>query len=253
MKPKDLVKKILECDMRGIGKAISLAENEIRGYKKVLKKIKKHTGNAHIIGITGFPGAGKSTLIRCIIEEYLEQDNKVGVVAVDPSSLSGGSILGDRVRMHIKDYLSYSNNLFIRSMPSRGHTGGLAKGTSNAVKILDAAGYEKIIVETVGAGQSDIDIMNIAHTSIVVVTPGMGGIQTIKGGIMEIADLYVINKADLPGSYITESEIKQMIGFKKNDKNWTPEVYKTQANNDKGIKELIEGIEKHYEFIKKNK
>jgi len=250
MKTKDLVSKVLEKDIRGIAKAITCVENELRGHKTLTKKIKKHTGKAHVIGITGFPGTGKSTLIGCLLNEYIEMNKSVGVIAVDPSSLSGGSLLGDIARMQINKEFKQKNQVFLRSMPSRGYSGGLAKGTAPATQILDAAGYEKIIIEIVGAGQGDIDIMKIAHTSVVVLNPGLGDIQTFKGGIMEIADIYVVNKADNPQASITENEIRFMTGLPTRKKDWHPEVYKTQANNGKGVKELIEGIEKHYKFIK---
>ncbi len=249
MKTKDLVSKVLEGDMRGISQALTCVQDELRGYKAFLKKIKKYTGNAHVIGITGFPGAGKSTLIRCLIQEYLDLDKKVGVVAVDPSSISGGAFLADRIRMNIK---GSEERVFIRSMASRGHSGGLAKNTGYAVAVLDAAGYDKVIVETVGAGQNDIDIMNLAQTSVVVINPGMGDVQTLKGGIMEIADLYVINKADHPEIFKTEREVMALVRLLTN-RDWIPKVYKTEAKKEKGVKEVVQGIEEHYDYIKKKK
>jgi LAO/AO transport system kinase len=251
MKTKELVDKVLEGDFYGIARATRYVEDEIKGYKSLLKKLEMHAGKAHVIGITGFPGAGKSTLIKCLIKEYINLDKKVGVIAVDPTALSGGAFLGDRVRMQIPGLDPFDKRLYIRSMASRGNFGGLSKSTGNVVKILDAAGYEKIFVETVGAGQNDIDIMNLAHTLIVVVNPGMGDVQTLKGGIMEIANLYVINKADYPEAAKTEGEIKGMIGLMPKSE-WEPRVYKTEAYKNQGIKELISGIEEHhdYKFIK---
>lgn len=249
MKVKDLVTKVLEGDMYGIARATRYVEDELKGYKSLLKKLDKHAGKAHIVGITGFPGSGKSTLIRCLIQEYISLGKKVGVVAVDPTSLSGGALLGDRTRMKVDGLDPFDNRVYIRSMASRGHSGGLAKSTGYVVKILDAAGYDKIFVETVGAGQNDIEIMNLAHTSIVVVTPGMGDVQMLKGGIMEIADLYVVNKADNPESFRTESEIKDLIRL-LTDHDWVPKVYKTEAYRSKGIKELVDGIEGHCAYRK---
>jgi len=252
MKVKDLVSKVLEGDMRGISKALTCVENESRGYKSLIKKIKSHTGRAHVIGVTGFPGAGKSTLIKHLIQEYLDLEKTVGVVAVDPTSIRGGAFLADRTRMNIKGLEPFDKRVFIRSMASRGHGGGLAKNTGYAVDVLDAAGYDKVIVETVGAGQNDIGIMNLAQTSIVVINPGMGDVQTLKGGIMEIADLYVINKADHPEVFRTEGEVNSLISLFTN-RNWIPKVYKTEANKGEGIKELVTGIEEHYNHIKKKK
>jgi len=252
MKVKDLVAKVLEGDIRGIARATRYVEDELRGYKSLIKNIKKHTGNAHVIGITGFPGAGKSTLINCLIEDYVNSDKKVGIVAVDPTSRSGGALLGDRIRMKVQGLKPFDDRVYIRSMASRGHFGGVSKSTKNVVDIIDAAGYEKIIIETVGAGQNDTDIINLANTSIVVVNPGMGDVQTLKGGIMEIADLYVVNKADFPEAFRTEGEINSLISL-WSDLDWTPKVYKTEAYTGKGIKELIDGIEEHYKFIKKKK
>lgn len=251
MKTKDLVKKVLEGDILGIARATRYVEDELKGYKSFLKKIEPYTGKSHIVGVTGFPGAGKSTLIRCLIEEYLKLDKKVGVVAVDPTALSGGAFLGDRTRMQIHGIEPFDKRLYIRSMASRGNFGGLSKSTKDVVKILDAAGYEKVFVETVGAGQNDIDIMNLAHTLIVVVNPGMGDVQTLKGGIMEIAHLYVINKADYPEAAKTEGDIKSFIGM-MSKQGWEPKLYKTEAYQNKGIKELVDGIKEHhdYKFIK---
>jgi len=191
-------------------------------------------------------------LIRCLIEEYLKLDNKVGVVAVDPSSLSGGAFLGDRTRMQVHGVDPFDKKLYIRSMASRGNFGGLSKSTKNVVKVLDAAGYDKVFVETVGAGQNDIDVRNLAHTLLVVVNPGMGDVQTLKGGIMEIAHLYVINKADYPETAKTEGEIKSFIGMLPKQ-GWEPNVYKTEAYQNRGVKELISGIEEHLEYIKEKK
>ena len=253
MKTKEIISKVLKSDSLGIARAITYVENELRGYKTILKKLKKHTGNGHIIGVTGFPGAGKSTLVGCLINKYLSLDKKVGVIAVDPTSLSGGAFLGDRTRMYVKDSKNVGDNLYIRSMASRGYGGGLAESTENAVKVLDAAGYDKIFVETVGAGQNDIDIMNIADSSIVVVNPGMGDVQTLKGGIMEIADLYVINKADYPEVIKTEVDINEAIRFLTQKKEWEPKIYKTIARDNEGIDELVEGIEEHFKYFKNKK
>ncbi len=250
MKVKNLVAKVLEGDILNIARATRYVEDEVKGYKSFLKKIEPYTGKSHIIGVTGFPGAGKSTLIRCLIQEYLSLDNKVGVVAVDPTALSGGAFLGDRVRMQIPGLEPFDKRLYIRSMASRGNFGGLSKSTKDVVKILDAAGYGKIFVETVGAGQNDTDIRNLAHTLLVVVNPGMGDVQTLKGGIMEIANLYIINKADYPEAAKTEGEIKGFISM-LSKQGWEPKIYKTEAYQNRGIKELVLGIEEHLAYKKK--
>jgi len=238
---------VLQGDVRSISRLISSVENGDEEGRELLKRLYQHTGKAVVIGITGAPGAGKSTLVNQLIGVYLEQGFKVAVLAIDPSSVfTGGSILGDRIRMP-----QINKNLYIRSLATRGYLGGLSKAVGSAIKILDAAGYEKIIVETVGTGQSEIDIRNYAHIVLVVTTPNMGDdIQALKAGILEIGDIYVVNKADLSGADKVVGDLTNMIQlFKSNKGEWIPPVLKVIAANGTGIKELVEEIEKYYSYL----
>jgi len=198
-----LINRIVAGDPRAVARAISKVEDGADGAAELMKEVFPHTGRGTVIGITGAPGAGKSSLVDKLALAYRQQDERVGIVAVDPSSpFSGGAILGDRIRMQT---LGLDNNVFIRSMATRGNLGGLARATVDAVAILDAAGYGRIIVETVGVGQDEVEIVKTADVSVVVLVPGMGDdIQAIKAGIMEIGDIFVINKADREGVLRTE-------------------------------------------------
>jgi LAO/AO transport system kinase len=203
-----------------------------------------------VLGITGPPGAGKSTLVDKITEAFRSRNQTVGIIAVDPTSpFTGGAILGDRIRMQ-RHYLD--EGVFIRSMATRGHLGGLAVATNEAVYVLDAYGMDIIIIETVGVGQDEVDIVKTAHTCVVVTVPGMGDdIQAIKAGILEIGDIFVVNKADREGADRTVKELDAMLGFNAYpQKSWRPVIYKTIAAKDEGIRELVEGIDNHLNYLK---
>ena len=234
--------------MRAIARIISLIENGDPIADAVMRRIYPLTGKAMVIGITGSPGAGKSTLTDKLIESLSKKGKSVGIIAVDPSSpFSGGAILADRIRMqrHTGD-----EGVYIRSMGTRGSLGGLSRGTREAVLLLDACGKDVIIIETVGVGQSEVDIIKIADTVCVVLVPGMGDdIQIMKAGIMEIANVFAINKADKPGVDRVAAEVRLMLELVR-DKSWTPPVHLTVAENGTGVEEFAESIVKHHEFIK---
>ena len=245
-----LLEKALGGDIRSIARIISLIENDNPKKDVLLKRIYPMTGNAIVLGITGSPGAGKSTLTDKVIERFRSQEKKVGVIAVDPSSpFSGGAILADRIRMqrHTGD-----SGVYIRSMGTRGSLGGLSRGTRESVILLDACGYDVIIIETVGVGQSEVDIIKIADTVCLVLVPGMGDdIQIMKAGIMEIANVFAINKADKPGADRVAAEVRLMLDLVK-DRPWVPPVHLTIAENGTGIDDLVGSIVSHATFLKSN-
>lgn len=241
------VEKLFAGDPRTIARAISLVENYGAGSADLMKAVFPRTGNAKIIGITGAPGAGKSSLVDKLAMYYKEAGKRVGIICVDPSSpFSGGAILGDRIRMAT---LGLDKNVFIRSMATRGNLGGLSRATVDAVAILDAAGFDFVIVETVGVGQDEVEIVKAADVSVVVLVPGMGDdIQAIKAGIMEIGDLFVINKAEREGVERTERELIALLEMSMRSDGWQPPIVRTVATQNKGIAEFAEAIESYAAF-----
>ncbi len=261
----DLTENLLKGNTRAAARLITVVENDIVAAEEIINSIYKHTGKAYIIGITGAPGTGKSTFISTLIKNYVDQNKKVGIICVDPTSpLTGGALLGDRIRM--KQHFSL-NNVFIRSMANRGQLGGLARATEDTIKILDVYGCDIIIVETVGVGQSEVDIFKSAHTVIVLLVPGLGDeIQAIKAGIMEITDIFVVNKMDLPGSDKKVADIMQMLRFKKSYKyesesvrkkfakinQWTPEITKVNSKTGENFDALFGLIKNHKLFLEES-
>lgn len=244
---KSLIDRIAAGDARAVARAISKVEDISKDAAELMKQVFPLTGRGLIIGITGAPGAGKSSLVDKLALHYRQQGERVGIVAVDPSSpFSGGAILGDRIRMQT---LGLDAGVFIRSMATRGNLGGLARTTVDAVSILDAAGYGKIIIETVGVGQDEVEVVKAADVSVVVLVPGMGDdIQAIKAGIMEIGDIFVINKADRDGVNSTEKELQALLSLAERDDAWQPPIIKTIAIESAGIEDLAKAIESYRDF-----
>lgn len=249
----EIVKEILSGNKRALARAITIVENEdLEGQKnkeQLLKEIYPYTGKAYIIGITGSPGAGKSSLVNKLTEHIRRLGLTVGILAVDPTSpFTGGALLGDRIRMqdHFLD-----PGVFIRSMGTRGSLGGLAKSTKDVVKVLDAFGMDIIIIETVGVGQSELDVMYAADSTVVVLTPGAGDVvQTLKAGIMEIADIFAVNKADMVGADKVVTQVEAMLDL-KDDIKWRPPVVKVVSTSNQGLDSLYEAIEKHRKYLEK--
>jgi LAO/AO transport system kinase len=234
-------------DPRSIARAITRIEAGADDAADIMRSIFPKTGNASVIGITGAPGAGKSSLVDKLALYYQERGEKIGIVCVDPSSpFSGGAILGDRIRMSA---LGTQKNIFIRSMATRGNMGGLSRATVDAVAILDAAGFNKVIVETVGVGQDEVEIVKTADVSVVVLVPGMGDdIQAIKAGIMEIGDVFVINKADREGVLRTQKELESLLSLAHRPDMWNPPIVRTVATESKGIEDLAAAIGSYLDF-----
>ena len=245
----ELVLKVLEGDVLAAAKLMRCLEDEVSGASEDLASIYPHTGRAGIIGVAGAPGVGKSTLTDNLIAFFRKQDMKVGVIAIDPTSaLTGGALLGDRVRMQRH---SADSGVFIRSLATRGWVGGLARAAIGAIHVMDAMGKDIIMVETVGSGQIEIDIVRASDTALVVLTPGTGdSIQMMKAGILEAVDIFVINKADMEGAERLKAELELMLKEKsKSTGVWQPEIVLTEAINDRGTGELVEAIMNNKEFL----
>lgn len=246
---EELLNRLWAGEHRALARAISLVENEMPEKDELLRKIYPRTGRSYILGITGSPGAGKSSLVDRLVGEIRKRNETVGVIAVDPTSpFTGGAILGDRIRMNEH---ALDKGVFIRSMGTRGSLGGLSKTTKEVVKVMDAFGMDWIIIETVGVGQAELDIMYIADTTVVVLTPGAGdSIQTIKAGIMEIADVFAVNKCDMPGADRVVSEVEMMLDLQDDHVKWRPPVVKTSTlHAGEGIKDLLAAVEKHRNYL----
>jgi len=242
-----LIDKMLTGDRLALARLITIVESRYNSVPEILKRINHKTGGAYIIGMTGPPGAGKSTLVNEQIQSYKKNNKKVGVIAVDPSSpFTGGAVLGDRIRM--QDH-ALDENVFIRSLGSRGSHGGLSRATKEIIKLYDAFGIEIIIIETVGVGQTELDIIKLADTVIVILVPEAGDVvQTLKAGLMEIADIFIVNKADREGADRLSKEIQSMASLTRSDSQWDIPVLLTSANQKRGIKEMLKEINRHKSF-----
>ncbi|WP_433264437.1 methylmalonyl Co-A mutase-associated GTPase MeaB [Actinosynnema sp. CS-041913] len=247
----ELVDRAREGQPRAVARLISLVEDASPQLREVARALAPFTGNAQVIGLTGAPGVGKSTSTSALVAAYRERGKRVGVLAVDPSSpFSGGALLGDRVRMgeHATD-----PGVFIRSMATRGHLGGLSWATPQALRVLDAAGCDVVLVETVGVGQSEVEVVSLADTTVVLLAPGMGdGVQAAKAGILEIADVFVVNKADRDGADTTARDIKHMISLGRRERTevlWRPPVVKTVASRAEGVADVVDAIDAHRTWL----
>lgn len=248
----DLAERVRRGERRSIARALTLVETGGADAQALLSLLHPHTGRAHLVGVTGAPGTGKSTLVNALAGEFRRRGHRVGVVAIDPTSpYTGGAILGDRIRMqsHHAD-----EGVFIRSMATRGHLGGLAVATGDAVRVLDAAGFDPILIETVGAGQSEVDIAGAAHTTAVVLVPGLGDdIQAIKAGILEIADIFVVNKADRDGVSATTRDLRGMLALNAGgDGAWVPPIVPTVATTGEGVDDVVSAVERHREWSRQS-
>ncbi|HEX6123281.1 MAG TPA: methylmalonyl Co-A mutase-associated GTPase MeaB, partial [Ktedonobacterales bacterium] len=251
MTTPDIVERLLAGDRRALARVVTLIENNAPEARQILARLHAHGGHAHIVGFTGSPGAGKSTLVMQLARELRRREQRVGIIAVDPSSpFTGGAILGDRIRMQ---ELSGDPKVFIRSMASRGSLGGLAATTRDVTRALDAAGFDTIIVETVGAGQAEVEIVRAAQSVVVVTVPGMGDdIQAIKAGILEIADIFVVNKADRPGADQTAAELRMLLSLDEHRKEhaWRVPIIKAVATTGEGVPELADKLAAHLESLR---
>jgi len=245
-----LVRQLRADDSRALARAISAVENRAPGWSELLKALFPHTGGARILGLTGASGAGKSTLVDHLARLYRKENRTVGIIAVDPTSpYTGGAILGDRIRMqeHFSD-----PGIYIRSMATRGSLGGLARTTADVATVLDASGRDLVMIETVGVGQDEVDIVRLADITVVILVPGMGDdVQTIKAGIMEIADIFVINKSDREGAERVEREIRALQSLATRSDHWTPPIVKTVATEGTGIQELAAAIAEYEAYLQK--
>ena len=247
----DLVQRARKGQPRAIAQLISLVEDASPALRDVAAALAPHTGGAHVLGLTGPPGVGKSTLTSALIAAFRRQGKRIGVLAIDPSSpFSGGALLGDRIRMH--DHTT-DPEVFIRSMATRGHLGGLAWATPPALRVLDAAGCDIILIETVGVGQSEVDIVALADTTLVLLAPGMGdGIQAAKAGILEVADIFVVNKSDRDGADRTACDLSQVISLGRREikgPSWRPPIVPTVATTNSGLDELVQAIDSHHTWL----
>jgi len=246
-----IAEKVKAGDVRSVARLIRDIDDGMPEVRDILKELYPATGNAYVIGITGAPGVGKSTLVDQVVSHLRKRDKTIGVLAVDPTSpFSGGAILGDRVRMQRH---SMDEGVFIRSLATRGHFGGLTQSTRSAIDVLDAMGKDYIIVETVGVGQDEVDVVRSAHTTVITLIPGMGDdIQAIKAGILEVGDIFLINKADRDGTDKTISDLRLMIDMdqkKYRDGTWRPPILKAQAVFDIGVEELLAEIDRHSRYL----
>jgi LAO/AO transport system kinase len=248
----DLVERARRGEPRAVARLVSLVEDASPLLREVMAALVPHAGNAYVVGLTGAPGVGKSTSTSALVTEFRKRGLRVGVLAVDPSSpFSGGALLGDRVRMqeHATD-----RDVYIRSMASRGHLGGLAWATPQALRVLDAAGCDVVLVETVGVGQSEVEVAGLADTTVVLLAPGMGdGIQAAKAGILEVGDVYVVNKADRDGADATARELRHALGLgaERGPEDWRPRIFKTVAARGEGVDEVVEALEQHRAWLDK--
>lgn len=244
------IEQLRQGDARSLARAISTVENRNDGWSALLKALFPHSGKARVLGLTGAPGAGKSTLVDHLAKHYRRAGKTLGIIAVDPTSpYSGGAILGDRIRM--QDHHA-DPGIYIRSMATRGSLGGLARTTADVATVLDASGRDLILIETVGVGQDEVDIVRLADITIVILVPGMGDdVQTIKAGIMEIADIFVINKSDREGAERVEREIRAMQSLAPRTDGWTPSIVKTVASEGKGVSELAAAIGEYEAYLGK--
>ncbi|MCR5336399.1 MAG: methylmalonyl Co-A mutase-associated GTPase MeaB [Synergistes sp.] len=243
----NLLERAAEGDVRAVGRLITLVEAESSDTKDIMKSVYPLTGRAHVIGITGSPGAGKSSFVNRLIARFRSEGKKVGVIAIDPSSpFTGGAILGDRLRM--QDH-AVEEGVFIRSMGSRGNLGGVSRSTHEGALILDACGYDVVMIETVGVGQSEVDIVKIADTVCLVLTPGMGDdVQIMKAGIMEIADIFVVNKADREGADKVAADVQVMLKMLA-EREWIPPVQLVSSQKNTGVDEVVEMINRHSDYL----
>jgi LAO/AO transport system kinase len=249
----EITQRLLAGDRRALARVVTLIENGAPEARTILAELHLHGGHAHIVGFTGSPGAGKSTLVTQLVRELRRREQRIGVIAVDPTSpFTGGALLGDRIRMQ---ELAGDPNVFIRSMASRGSLGGLAASTRDVIRALDAAGFDTIVVETVGAGQAEVEIVRAAQSIVVVTVPGMGDdIQAIKAGILEIADIFVVNKADRPGADQTAAELRMLLSLdqQRKERAWKPPIIKTIASTGEGVAALADALANHARFLRES-
>jgi LAO/AO transport system kinase len=251
-KRNDIIQRILSGDFQSVARILTLVENNSPDAIPYLRALFPYTGRSFTVGITGAPGSGKSTLVDRLAAHYRREEKKVGIVAVDPTSpFSGGAILGDRIRMQSRNH---DPGTFIRSMATRGHMGGLTRTTAGVLTVMDAAGFDRVLLETVGVGQDEVEIVRTADATLVLLVPGMGDeIQLMKAGIMEIGDIFVINKADHPGVEKMENELKGLVGLSRRSDGWNPILLRTIASEGEGIAECIQAISKYRSFLAESK